>query len=123
MTIAGRAYVLMLSMEAGCEIQRRMKKTVGELMLAADRLDYDAIRVLMWAALQFHHASEFPTIDKVNGLLNDGGGPKVFFRYAEKLAEMEKMDGEAKAAAESNPPGAQADGTGDNSRSLLAASA
>lgn len=117
MTIAGREFTLMLSMEAGCQIQQRMKKTVGELMLAADRLDYEAIRVLMWAALQFHHGDEFKTIDKVNGLLNAAGGPKVFFRYAKELADLEAMDGEAKAAADANPLVAQADGTGESSRS------
>lgn len=122
-TIAGEVYTLKLSMKAACQIQQRMKKTVGELMLAAERLDYEAISSLMWAVLQHHHGDRFKTIDTVYGLLDKGGGPKPFFEFARKLQEAEAMDGEAKAAADANPPSAQADGTGDSSRSLHAVSA
>ena len=122
--VNGLTYTLKLSMMAARQLQKRNKgKTIGELMSAASRLDYDAIGELMFGLLQEHHAKDFPNMKAVDELIDAAGGPRVFFEYCERL---EAIAAASKApgveGAEENPPTAQA-GTGDSSELRLAASA
>lgn len=118
--IAGDVYTLKLSMRAAKSVQQRTKKTVGELFMAAQRLDYDAISELMSALLQHHHGDQFKKVSEVDALLDRAGGPKVFFDYCEAIQSIEPA-GEAPGVegAERNPPVAQG-GTGEGSVSQLA---
>ena len=122
-TVCGASYTLKLSMKAARQLQKRNKKSIGELFLVARRADWDVIGELMFALLQEHHAKEFPTQKEVDALIDAAGGPRVFYAYCEGMDAIEEA---AKApgveGAEENPPQAQA-GTGGSSRLQLAESA
>ena len=124
--IAGREYLLHLTMKAARQLQARNKKSIGELLLAAERLDYDAIAEMTFGLLQEHHGKDFPTIGDVDALIDRAGGPDFFFDYCEKhriiqdITKASRMRGVG--GADGNPPTAQA-GTGGNSESPLVGSA
>ncbi len=125
-TVDGQTFTLKLSMRAARQLQKRNKKTIGELLLAAERLDYDAVGEMMFGLLQEYHGKDFPTMAEVDALIDRSGGPNIFYEYCEKQRIAEEMAKAAKApgveGAGENPPQAQA-GTGDSSALRLAASA
>ena len=122
LVIAGETYILKLSMRAAKQAQKRNKKTIGELMLAAQRYDYDALCELMFALLQHHHGDKFKTEKSVEELLDRDGGPKSFFRFCEAIDELDASSKAPGVEGAQDPQTAQA-GTGDSSRSPLDASA
>ncbi len=120
--VDGQTYVLKMSMRAAKQLQKRNKKTIGELMLAAGRLDYDAICELMYALLQHYHADEFKTEKSVEDFLDRSGGPKMYFDYGRAIDELEEASKAKDVEGAQDPQTAQA-GTGDSSRLQLAESA
>lgn len=120
--IAGEPYVLKMAMRAAKQVQKRNKKTIGEMMLAAQRLDYDAICELMFALLQHYHGDQFKTEKSVEDLIDRGGGPKVFFDFCRGIDELEEASKATNVEGAEDPQTAQA-GTGDDSKSPLSASA
>lgn len=108
-TVNDKTYTLKLSMNAAATAQSRTKRTMGELLEAAQALDFVAIRDLMWVLLQKYHAADFKTVEQVGNLIDDGGGLAKFF---ESIAELSKANGGATApaaeGAAGNPPQAQA---------------
>jgi hypothetical protein len=123
--VDGTTYTLKLTMEAALQAQRRTKKTMGELFLAASRMDWEAIRELLWVLTQAHHADEFKTLQSVHKLVDALGSTKVLFQYEDQVAKYEaevKRTQQAMEPDEGNPQRAQA-GTGDGSRSSPDASA
>ena len=126
MDIAGHPYKLKLSMKAARQLQKRNKKTIGELLLAAERLDYDACGEMMFGYLQEYHGKDFPTMAEVDALMDRAGGVACFFDLCENVLLSEEMAKASKMpgvdGADGNPPTAQA-GTGGGSALQLAVSA
>jgi len=66
-----KTYTLFLSINALCDMEKRMGKSYGQILQAIMALDMSSLRAMTHAVLQKHHKSEFQTEEKV-GLLIDG---------------------------------------------------
>lgn len=87
LVVNDKPYTLKLTTNAAVALQTRTKKTFGQLAGAAMELDVEAIRDIVFALLQKHHAVEFKTLSSVGDFIDDAGGIKVFFETLQKLAE------------------------------------
>ncbi len=125
LTTPTKTYTLEITTNATCAMEKRTGRTYGQLLNALVGLDVSALRSLAHAALQAHHAREFPTEDAVGKLID------VAKQHAVRSAMLELFTLNAPPADEAstngsgtaNPPeGGAAGGIGDNSTSTPAAS-
>jgi hypothetical protein len=117
--VGGQTFTLKLSMRAARQLQKRNKKTIGELSSAAQRLDYEAIGELMFALLQEYHEKDFPTLKEVDAFIDRAGGPRVFFDFCQGLEDI-KESGKAPGVEGAQDPQTAQAGTGESSRLQLA---
>src|SRR6185436_17152500 len=80
-----KTYRLTLSFNACVELERRLGKRMPQILTEAQALDFTVIREIVFALLQKYHAKEFKALPAAGDLIDDAGGPTVFF---EKLAEL-----------------------------------
>lgn len=124
LTVDGAVYTLKLSMNAAVILQKRAGKTIGTLLSDCNRLDFEAIRSVVWLLLQKHHADEFKTEDQVGNLIDAAGGIAPFADAVSEITKVNTVEGEGKGKARpGGPRPAQTSGTGGRSSSSLAASA
>lgn len=107
---ADRTYTLKLSMNVAVALQKRLKKTIGEILAETSRLDFEAIRTCAWLLLQKYHKDEFKTEDAVGDLIDDAGGAPVFFDLIGQLNDTNKAPDEGNEGDAKGPQQAQADG-------------
>jgi hypothetical protein len=110
-------YSLKLSMNAAAKLETRLGKKMGEVLIAAEALDFTAMRDILWVLLQKYHAEQFKTLESVGDFMDDAGGAKVFFETLEQLGKANKPEGTV------NPLTAPTSGTGGGSIETPAASA
>lgn len=70
----GRVFTLKFSVNAAIAAQHESGKTLGELAVAAQRMDIDAVRLLVWIFIQKHHGDDFAEYDSVGDLIDDVDG-------------------------------------------------
>jgi hypothetical protein len=122
--IAGEAtYVLRLTTNACCELEDFSGRLFDDVQTRTNRGSLVNLRLLLWAALQEHHA-DIATPDKagltrVGRIIDAGGGLlglmkqiRAFLAWNADTGDTPKKAGEAAAGA--RPPVARA-GTGDSS--------
>ncbi len=97
LTAGDKTYVLRLSNQAICEAQARTGKTWGQLLTAADSLDYVAYRDVVSVMLRAYHAKEFPNLVTVSALIDDVGMPRIS-QAMERIFELNSE--QAKVVAE-----------------------
>jgi hypothetical protein len=115
-----RIYTLFQSTNAVCELEKRTGKTYFETVHASDRLDTVALREILWALLKRHHAKQFPSIESVGLLIDDGSRWRVMKAISEVFKLSMPPPEEIAAAASANgngdrPPTAAMPGTGVDS--------
>lgn len=116
-TVGEQAYVLRLTTNAICAVQKRTGKTYGELVAQLGRVDYSDIRELFWAALQPYHAKAFPTLEKAGDLIDEAGRHNGVLEVLLTLLQVNRPPakrGDGGSDGDDRPRTAQA-GTGDNS--------
>jgi hypothetical protein len=121
LTIGGREYTLKLSMNACVALERRLKKSIGDILAEAGRLNFEAIRLAVWLLLQKHHSADFKTEEAAGTLMDEAGGISMFFTALQQLQEANRPEGES--GEPGNPPTAQGASTGGGSTSTPDASA
>jgi hypothetical protein len=94
-----RRYTLKLSMNAAVTVERRLKKSLGQLVKDAANLEFDSIRCLTWLLLQKRHAKEFKTEDQAGDLIDEAGGPGPFFAAISELNRLNSPDAKAESGA------------------------
>jgi hypothetical protein len=99
-----KPYTLKMTMNASVAVQMRTKKTLGQLMAAAEGLDVEAIRDIVFVLLQKHHGAEFKTVSSVGDFIDDAGGLKTFFTTLQQLAKANEPEDPQNAQAP-NPTG------------------
>lgn len=119
LTVGGREYTLKLSMNAAAALEKRLGKSVGEILRDAGQLKFTAIRLCVWLLLQKYHADDFKTEESAGNLIDDAGGIAPFFAVLMELGQANRTEGTGDPA---NPPTAQAS-TGGGSTSTPDASA
>lgn len=107
-----KTYTLKLSMNAAVTVEARTKRTIGQLVKAAEQMEFLAIRELLFVLLQKYHAKEFTTPEKVGDLIDDVG-VETFHEAFRDLARVNQPDTAATGGVE-NPPKAPS-GSGDGS--------
>ncbi len=114
--VGGQPYTLKLTTNVAATLQARHKKSLGQLLRETDDIDVVAIRGVLWALLQKHHAAKFKNEEPVGDFIDEAGGIK---------AVMDKIQEAFLVNSDPNPPAAQeiTGGTSDNSTSTPAASA
>jgi hypothetical protein len=120
--VGDRSYVLKLSMNAAATLEKKLGRSLGSIMVAANSLEFTAIRTIVWLLLQRYHAADFKTEEQAGDLIDDVGGVAPFFDVLNKLGQVNQPDQRSGGDA-AHPPGAQPSGTGDNSTPTPVASA
>ena len=81
-----RVYRLKIHMGPSCELQKRTKQTIGQLLDRAAGLDFEAVSQLAFLFLQAYHSDEVKSDADARAWLDRAGGPHVFFEALEKLS-------------------------------------
>jgi hypothetical protein len=115
LTVGGRTYTLKLSMNAAVALEKKLNKSIGDIMRDAGNLKFQSIRTVIWLLLQKYHATDFKTEESVGDLIDEAGGVGTFFTVLKELADANRADATGGADGE-NPPEAQS-GTGEPSTS------
>lgn len=121
LVVGGKTYVLALTTNTICALEKRTGKPYGDLIGGLVRMDHAGLRDLVWAALQRHHGPQFKTVDAVGDLMDEAGGFKDALVKFWELGVLNQRKGE-KDGESANPPAAQGS-TGDGLRLTLVESA
>lgn len=116
--VGTRTYTLKLSVNAAVAIQEETGKTIADLYRDATKIDFKAIRTVIWILLQKHHAADFTDHEKVGDLIDDAGGIHVFLDALTGLAAAN-----GGKDAKGRPQRAQVTGIGGRSASRRSESA
>jgi hypothetical protein len=118
-----KTYTLEMTTNTLCVMEQRTGRTFGQLLNGIMVLDQRALRSLLHASLQPHHAREFPNEDAA-GPVVDAVKYKVVQLALIALFNLNSPPADEKTGSgTANPPeGAAAGGIGDNSTSTSAAS-
>jgi hypothetical protein len=114
-----KTYTLELSTNATCAMEKRTGRTFGQLLNGIVALDISALRALTYAALQVHHAKEFPNEDAV-GRVIDGAKIRPVRMALVALFNLNSPPEDEPGEGSANPPAVGVGGTGDNSTSTSA---
>jgi hypothetical protein len=117
-----KIYTLEITTNALCAMEKRTGKTFGQLIDALRLLDMAALRALMHAVLQAHHAKEFPTEESVGSIIDSVKMKGVRAAVYELFVLNNPPEEEKKESGSTNPPEDAAAGTGANSTLTLVAS-
>ena len=112
-----KEYTLKLSTNAAVTLQRKAKKPMTEIVAHLEKMDFEAIRDLVFMLLQKHHADEFKTQESAGDFLDDLGSIGRFFDAFRQLMEVNQA---ATTEGSANPPIA-ATPTGESSTLMPAA--
>lgn len=117
-----KPYTLKLTINAAVAIQKRLGKTLPQVMTSAQLGDIEAIRCFFWACLQKYHAKQFQAEEVAGNLMDDAG--ESLQKALEELTGLNKPEQPiAPSEVGGNPPEAPTTGTGESSISVLAKSA
>jgi hypothetical protein len=83
-----KSYTLKLSMSAAAGTEKRLGRTIGDLLRRAQELEFTAILNLFWTLCQKYHKAEIATLDHAGDLLDDCGGAVPFFEALKALDEI-----------------------------------
>ncbi len=122
--VAGeRTYILFLSTNALCAMEKRMGKSYGQILSSIMALDVTSLRAMTHAVLQSRHGKEFASEESAGTLIDKSGMKRVKDAMVELFTLNTPPDEEKKASGSGNPQqSADAeDGTGDNSALTLVA--
>jgi len=124
LVVGGQTYILALTTNAICAMEKRTGKPYGDLLAGLVRFSHEHLRELLWAALDRHHGKQFTTIDAVGDLIDEAGGAMLVLGKFKDLGDLNrrKDPDAAKDSAAAHPPDAQAS-TGDSLRLTLVESA
>jgi hypothetical protein len=111
--VGGELYTLKLTINAAATLQGRHKKPLGQILKDTDDLDVVAIRGILWALLQKHHAAAFKNEEAVGPLMDEAGIKTVLDKIAEAFS----------VNSDPNPLEAQATEGGTSGDSTLTPSA
>jgi len=86
--VDGTPYCWRLTMNALCTLEGRTGQKLLELFSAVDGFSPHALRDVVWAALQEHHAAEYQTADAAGEFIDRMGGVLVAFTKVRELLEL-----------------------------------
>ena len=122
LVVGGKTYVLALTTNTICSLEKRTGKPYGELLAGLARFQHEALRDLLWSALERHHKAQFKTLESVGDLIDDAGGFASFLSKFRDLAGLNRRpETEDKDGENANPP--EAGSAGGSLRLTLAESA
>jgi hypothetical protein len=110
----GQPFTWRLTMNALCALEGRTGQKLLELLTAVDAFSAHALRDVVWAALQDHHAADVPTPEAAGDFIDGMGGTLAAFVKVRELLELNQPT--------SGNPQTPA-GSGDDSMWRVAASA
>jgi len=92
-------YTLKLSMSAAAGTEKRLGRTIGDLLRRAQELEFTAILNLFWTLCQKYHKAEITTLDQAGDLLDDCGGAVPFFEALKALDDINQAPAALTTAA------------------------
>ena len=117
--VKGTRYTLKPTFNCLCDLEELTGKPFAEIASKAQAGSVAAVRLLVWAYLQEHHAGEIKTVRDAGNWVLDAGG---LGRVTAALTRLQRLNAGDAKAADANPPAAQT-GTGAGSKSKPGAAA